>query len=167
MSQVPADSAVRSEGDKVSHLLRRMIESLMAEPWQTSWKKRRVQRAYDKDARAAKTPEERRRIDDTCRFEISMIGEEADAAYSDRLQRTAERLHVPVPERDDANGYWTHYENSEFLRLTAKGSQELRKRIRAERRGQWETVTRWVSLFGAIAAFVAAVTGVVTVLRHR
>jgi hypothetical protein len=101
------------------------------------------------------------------RWDLGLIEEEIDMHYARGLMQKANRLHVPLPESDMSGKYWIQGETTGEWYLSDEGCRRVRELIREESRGQWESVSRWVPLVGALAAIVAAAASMWTVFKHK
>ena len=100
--------------------------------------------------------------------EIWPIIERINVLKTKRYLQIADRLMLPPLDSKDKE-LWEdmHYERGQAL--TNKGFWELNKLIRQEKRERWEGVRVWCTslakVIGAIAAVLAAMTGLFVVLK--
>ena len=86
--------------------------------------------------------------------------EEIDALKTRRFCQIANRLMVPLPDRED-NQFWQDEHYGFGRALTPKGFWELKKLIRQEKRERREGLVVWLA---ALTGIIGAITGLVAVL---
>lgn len=96
-------------------------------------------------------------------FELHVLDDTKEAAFTERLLRQAARLRVPVPL--GTSQYWRESDADRARVLTREGIQQLRAEIRKEQRWRGERRSQWVVWITALTGLVGALTGMLAVLR--
>jgi hypothetical protein len=132
-----------------------------------AWQRKALDREYKRDlAAAGKDADALDVVHGSYHWDFRILDEEIDTHYAIRLARKASRLHVPTPSFEDKE-CWKRSENTGDWYMSDEGCRRVRELIRAERRGQWELISRWVPIIGAIAAMIAAAAIVYTAFHPK
>jgi hypothetical protein len=135
--------------------------------WELAWLQRsmrQVTKTYSEEVRKAREKKAGREaiegILHTQRFEEETIDEQIKGLQTQRLLVTAGKLMVPYPDLSDEER-WAEGNKAVYRYLTVIGMNELRGKIRAERKSNWELVAMWLP---GLTGVIGAITGLVAVL---
>lgn len=144
--------------------------------WKSDWHRTLVDTAYAKNiakAKAAKDDDKVRSLEATHQLEIQLHEEDEDLILTRRLLHQARRLHVPAPDRLNADGseteFWYEGPLTYYRMLTTAGVANLRDEIRREKKARHEAKSVWIPWLSAITGVIGAATGLVALLlkvRH-
>ncbi len=120
------------------------------------------------EARKAGTTDDVRMLETEWAGEALVIEEEQRQLSESKVLRVARRLFIPLPPHSDGE-YWeeSYTEPRRRYFLTVKGMNDLRTRIRAERKARIETRLAWVPLLTALTGLVGTLTGLIAMLLAR
>lgn len=152
--------------------LRIFIRNLIPLPkaMKLNWNLASVERAYQKDIRAASKLNDREKVRDlkeSQRWEVALVEEEIDHHLTKQMLKRAHKLRVPVPHRTtsdpDGDEFWTQGHQTGAWYLTTKGYSGLRLAIRNELKERHELKSRWVVWISALTGLVGTCTGLLAV----
>lgn len=135
-----------------------------------NWDLSAVERAYQKDIKAAYTENDREKVRDlreSQRWEMAFIEEEIVHHQSNQLLRKARKLSVPSPRMKtadpDGDESWTQGSQTGNWYLTTRGYADLRLEIRNEVKERHEMKSRWIVWVSALTGLVGTCTGLLAV----
>lgn len=120
----------------------------------------RVERIYSKAISNAKD-EEKDSIRSEAGSALEPINVKINCLKSGRLCNIANRLTVPIPEIQNKTFWESSYYTSSYY-LTTEGINEVRKRIRQERKDCCDLMLPWIT---AIVGILGALIGLVAVFK--
>lgn len=137
------------------------------------WRRFLLERAFKREIEAARKNadrEEVERLKHDRSFEIRLLDEDEEFAYTNQLVQTARHLRVPVPPKPMPRNA-DEYEDSEdwdlgiegLWFLTPQGVAKVREEIRKEE--QWRRAGRanWAVFLSASAGVIGALIGLVAI----
>ena len=138
------------------------------ELWEVQRARAKLRKTFDRlisQAKKEDNNEKRDRLIDEFLMELDLINDKINMLESERIQKEAERLGIPVPPLSDKESWEKGFQpNTVFLGVKVR--LQLRSGIRKERREQWEGRTLWISgLLGLIIGLIGAITALVSVLK--
>lgn len=91
--------------------------------------------------------------------------------YTNKLERTARRLRVPMPPYGDAGGDltpgWIQSRAFGEPYFSQQGIAEIREAIRREQTWRQQNRAHWITWVTALTGLVGTVTGLLAIVLHR
>ena len=132
------------------------------------WRLKQLNKQYDKEEKpyseliSKAVGEDKQQLLSEAGSILAPIDDAINCLKSSRLCQIANRLIVPIPKRQDET-YWEFSYYTQGYYLTTAGYNELRKRIRQERKDSCDLVLKWTL---AIVGILGALIGVITVWKN-
>ena len=122
---------------------------------------REIQRSYA-EHRKGLSGEELKQLHAEEGSEVTPILDQISCLKSSRLHAIANRLIVPIPKMQDETYWETSYYTGGYF-LTTEGMNEVRKRIRQERKERCELILIWIP---SIVGILGGLIGLITVIKQ-